>query len=49
MAAQVISSINMKGGIGKTTLTVNLAASLARFHGKRVLVIDLDPQTNATF
>ncbi|MEH2198747.1 ParA family protein [Nostoc sp.] len=49
MTAQVISSINMKGGIGKTTLTVNLAASLARFHGKRVLVIDLDPQTNATF
>ncbi|MHC5894895.1 ParA family protein [Nostoc sp.] len=49
MTAQVISSINMKGGIGKTTLTVNLAASLARFHGKRVLVVDLDPQTNATF
>ncbi|HEY9802695.1 MAG TPA: ParA family protein [Leptolyngbyaceae cyanobacterium] len=49
MAAKVISSINMKGGIGKTTLTINLAASLARFHGKRVLVVDLDPQTNATF
>ncbi len=39
----------MKGGIGKTSLTVNLAASLARFHKKRVLVVDLDPQTNATF
>ncbi len=49
MEAKVISSINMKGGIGKTTLTVNLAASLAHFHKKRVLVIDLDPQTNATF
>jgi chromosome partitioning protein len=49
MVAKVISSINMKGGVGKTTLTVNLAASLAHYHNKRVLVVDLDPQTNATF
>lgn len=49
MVAKVISCINMKGGVGKTTLTVNLAASLAHFHQKRVLVVDLDPQTNATF
>ncbi|MEQ8756937.1 MAG: ParA family protein [Coleofasciculus sp. G1-WW12-02] len=49
MTAQVISSINMKGGVGKTALTVNLAASLAHNYNKRILVVDLDPQTNATF
>ncbi|MBD2099931.1 ParA family protein [Leptolyngbya sp. FACHB-261] len=45
---QVISTINMKDGVGKTTLTVNLAAHLARAHNKRVLIVDLDPQVNAT-
>lgn len=45
--AKVISIINMKGGVGKTTLTINLAVEAAKA-GKKVLVIDLDPQFNAT-
>lgn len=44
----VISIVNMKGGVGKTTLTLNLATSLAKDHGMRVLVVDLDTQINAT-
>ena len=44
----IISMINLKGGVGKTTTTVGLAQFLAGLHGKRVLVVDLDPQTNAT-
>lgn len=46
--ATVISFINLKGGVGKTTLTVNIGATLAKLHEKRVLLVDLDPQTNAT-
>ena len=38
----------MKGGVGKTTLSVNLATCLAKHHGKRVLVVDLDTQISAT-
>ncbi|MGE8534831.1 MAG: ParA family protein [Chryseobacterium sp.] len=45
---QVISVINYKGGVGKTTLTSNLSAELAN-RGYKVLMIDLDPQTSLTF
>jgi len=44
----VIATVNMKGGVGKTTLTVNLATSLAKNHNQRVLVVDLDTQISAT-
>lgn len=46
--ATVISMINLKGGVGKTTTTVAVAQVLDAEFGKRILVIDLDPQTNAT-
>lgn len=44
----VISFINMKGGVGKTTLSTNVAYNLAKKEGKKVLFIDIDPQFNAT-
>ena len=43
-----ISIINMKGGVGKTTLAVNLGWNLARRKNKKVIIVDLDPQFNAS-
>ncbi len=48
MGAKVISFINLKGGVAKTTTTVGVATVLAGEYGKKVLVVDLDPQTNCT-
>ena len=44
----VITFSNVKGGVGKTTTAANLAAVLAHDHGRRVLAVDLDPQSNLT-
>ena len=45
---KIISVMNYKGGVGKTTVTANLAAEMA-FRGKKILAIDLDPQASLTF
>jgi len=47
--AKVVSFINYKGGVGKTTTTYHIGCSLAQHHNKKVLLVDIDPQTNLTF
>jgi chromosome partitioning protein len=47
--SQVIAFINFKGGVGKTANVVHVGTCLAADHNKRVLIVDLDPQCNATF
>ena len=46
---KVVSFINYKGGVGKTTSAYHVGCSLAQHYGQRVLMIDIDPQTNLTF
>ncbi|MBT2920729.1 ParA family protein, partial [Vibrio anguillarum] len=45
---KIISLVNEKGGVGKTTMTFNLAYYLSAIEDKKVLVVDLDPQFNLT-
>ncbi|MBI2872406.1 MAG: AAA family ATPase [Chloroflexi bacterium] len=47
--AKIISFINYKGGVGKTTTTYHVGCSLAFHHDKKILLVDIDPQTNLTF
>jgi chromosome partitioning protein len=48
MASTVVSFVNLKGGVGKTALSVNFAAYCGK-QNLKTLLVDLDPQTNATF
>ncbi len=47
--AIIVTIINFKGGVGKTTCSVEIAAALAKHYGRRTLLVDLDPQASATF
>jgi chromosome partitioning protein len=48
MSSKVLAFINFKGGVGKTATVVNIGATLAKFHEKKVLIVDLDPQCNSS-
>jgi chromosome partitioning protein len=48
MSLSIVSCVNLKGGVGKTAIATNLAAFAGK-SGKKTLLVDLDPQTNATF
>ena len=47
-SATIITVFNHKGGVGKTTTAINLAGGLCQAYGKRCLVVDMDPQANAS-
>lgn len=47
--AQVVTVINFKGGVGKTTTSVEIGSALAQHYGRKTLLVDLDPQASATF
>jgi chromosome partitioning protein len=48
MSARILAFINFKGGVGKTASVVNLGATLAKLHEKKVLIVDLDAQSNSS-
>src|SRR6201986_2592389 len=48
MSAKVLAFINFKGGVGKTACAVNIAATMEKLHDKKVLIVDLDPQSNSS-
>jgi chromosome partitioning protein len=48
MSSKVLAFINFKGGVGKTATVVNIGATLAKLHEKKVLIVDLDPQSNSS-
>lgn len=47
--AQIVTVINFKGGVGKTTCSTELSAALSKHYGRKTLLVDLDPQASATF
>jgi hypothetical protein len=48
LPGRVIAFVNFKGGVGKTANVVNVGACLAKYHGKKVMIVDLDAQCNSS-